>query len=201
MMRIKTLTCVMIGVLFFSARLYAAEISLLASPTLYGLWMGENQGSTDFSSTSLSYGLTLGGVFDNGLAIHGKLFGMQTSSKAKSTSDDNETDTVASSNSLQAYGAGLGWVPREYGLYAAASYLLAPEWTVKTDDDSTKYFGGSAIMVDLGWRFGNRDFGYGPQLSYLSSDFKKKTDTETYDLEHTLSEKIILPYFAIWIIR
>lgn len=195
-MRFQVLICTMITFLFVSVKTHAIEI--LASPTLYGLWMGENQGAMNFSSTSLFYGLTLGGVFDNGLSVHGKYFGMQTSSDSKSSEED---ETIKSTNSLQAYGAGVGWVPRDFRLYVTASYLMAPEWTIKADDDSTKYFGGSAISFDLGWRFGDRQFGYGPQLSYLTSDFKKKTDTETYDLEHTLTEKIILPFFAIWVVR
>lgn len=103
-----------------------------------------------------------------GLIVGLRHFQIGRSASVTNIDSTTETTTTTATATQQGQGLHIGYYA-ENGFIIGAAYLLNPTYKTK----GIEYYGGGALVADLGWCWTWNDFGFGAQLTYSSFVYKK----------------------------
>lgn len=158
----------------------------------------ENGDTGEIKSSLQILNIGAGYAFEWGLFCGAKYFSDTRSVATTVKTSTTESTTTTVRTYLKGYGLNVGYLA-DMGLCIGASYLfLNPEKRTS----SAKFYGGSAEIYDIGYRFvfGGDEYAIGPQVTMSKFTYKQtKSAGVESDLDGSWYDQDILPYISMWV--
>lgn len=190
------------------SRLAFASVALLVAtvahasnwvlnPSLYYMSNTDTSDSvrTDYTNTWIN--ATVAYKFGNTIGLGVKYLDNQTETKSGGTWTTSDVSGM---------GLTVGYYGKTPGPVFAASYLyngMTKTASLGGTTSEVSYYGGTAYMVDIAYRWGSNNISFGPQLSYIKMTYSTMkttlgTSETTTDLVGEWGDTWLVPYVGVW---